>query len=628
MLRFPLRTLLTAAGLLTLAGGVRAQAVPPSESLLPATTRGYVSIADYAQFDASWNKTQIGKLMQDPVMKPFADDLGNQLKAKWAGAHQRLGLAWNDLEGVPGGEFSTGFVYRTGGQPAVAVLVDVTGHVEKARALLDKVTKNLVQQGSKCSQRTVGEVCLIVFDIPKRKADGDNGVDRQAVYFLKGNLLAASDDMAVIQGIAARAAAPAQDRLCSLPAFQAVMKRCQAGSGDLAPHVRWFIDPIGYAEGMAAVAVDPRPRKGRPMWQVLKDQGFSAIQGVGGYVNFAVGKYEVVHRTAVFAPPPYVMAMKMLVLPNAASPPPPTWVPGDVATYTTMSLDVVNAFDNVGTLFDQLVGNGEPVWDDTLQSLKDDPNGPQLDLRKDLVRHLGKRVTILTDYVQPITTASERKLYAVETTNEKALAAAVNRALEGDPTAHKRQFEGHVIWEIIEEDQALPTVQVDHPGFTSIEGARAAAEPPAVGGLPNSAVAVAYGQLMVATHVDFLKKILAKRAAAESLGASADYRLVDQDIQKQQPGQTCARLFLRTDEQYRATYELIRAGKMPESETTFGRILNSMLGDGKEGVVRKQRIDGRKLPDFKVVARYLGPAGMHVTSEASGWFLVGFTLPK
>jgi hypothetical protein len=89
-----------------------------------------------------------------------------------------------------------------------------------------------------------------------------------------------------------------------------------------------------------------------------------------------------------------------------------------------------------------------------------------------------------------------------------------------------------------------------------------------------------------------------------------------------------AQTFGRTDEQTRATYELIRQGKMPESETMLGRVLNTVFGAGKKGVPRKQEVDPRKMPDYEFVRRYLGPAGMQVVSEPDGWFFKGVLLPK
>ena len=60
----------------------------------------------------------------------------------------------------------------------------------------------------------------------------------------------------------------------------------------------------------------------------------------------------------------------------------------------------------------------------------------------------------------------------------------------------------------------------------------------------------------------------------------------------------------------------------------FAKLLNSLLGEGKEGVPRTQRIDGKRLPEYEAVRRYFGPAGMKATSLDEGWMLTGFWLSK
>ena len=117
-------------------------------------------------------------------------------------------------------------------------------------------------------------------------------------------------------------------------------------------------------------------------------------------------------------------------------------MPRDIATYTTLYFDILNAFDNFGSLFDELFGQGETgTWDEVKQSLKEDPNGPQIDLRKELIQHLGQRVSMLTDYQLPITTTSERLLFAIEAKNAKAVAAAIEKLFKNDPTVKRREVE-------------------------------------------------------------------------------------------------------------------------------------------------------------------------------------------
>ena len=144
-------------------------------------------------------------------------------------------------------------------------------------------------------------------------------------------------------------------------------------------------------------------------------------------------------------------------MPNQTDFAPQPWVPRDIATYTTLYFDIANAFEHFGSLFDELFGQGETgVWEEVKQSLKEDPNGPQIDLREDLIKHLGRRVSMLTDYQLPITTTSERLLFAIEATNPKAVAAAIEKLMKNDPTAKRRDVNGQVIWEIVEDESPTP----------------------------------------------------------------------------------------------------------------------------------------------------------------------------
>ena len=92
------------AQLLT-SGVVQIAAAPPaSDRLLPATTRGYVSVPDPSLAYEQWNKTQLGRLIDDPKMRPFVEDFRQQWKDRLSKSNRRLGLTLDDLRDVPGGE--------------------------------------------------------------------------------------------------------------------------------------------------------------------------------------------------------------------------------------------------------------------------------------------------------------------------------------------------------------------------------------------------------------------------------------------------------------------------------------------------------------------------------------------
>lgn len=610
-----------------------AENLPPSETLLPGTTKGFVSISDLERLATHWQKTQLGQLMQDPTMKDFAEDLRSQLEDRLSEAHVRLGLRWEDVKDVPSGEIAFARIQPAPGKAASAAIVQILGRRPQAEALLEKITANLQKQGAKLRQEKIENLQATRVDLPKPEGDEEA---KSYYYVVTDEFLAASDDGGVLRFILARlqGRGDPQQTLAGQKAFAKIMARCQKDAGNEPPQIRWFIEPFGYVEVLQTLAPErlAHRRKGRSILDVLKAQGFTAIQGVGGYVDFAVGEYELLHRTVIFAPPPYEKSMQMVRLPNHQDFRPQPWTPKDVATYTTMYADILHAFDHFGPFFDDMFGEGEKgVWEEVLDGLKNDPNGPQIDLRNDLIVHLTGRATMISDYELPITPTSERLLYALETKNEKAVSDAIRRIMEKDRTMRRREYGGHVIWEAIPPSAApQKTQEVVVGGLPPVGGPKPKPKqqepPPRV--LPTAAVTVAYGHLFVASHFDFLKKVLDHAQKPDPLADRLDYQLVDRTIQSFGVPENCVRFFSRTDEEYRATYELIQQGKMPQSETLFGRLLNQFLGTGKKGEVRKQRIDGSKLPDYQVVARALGPAGLFAYSEQEGWVLVGFTLKK
>jgi hypothetical protein len=619
-------TLCMATALLAGAPAAWAQTGSESENLLPATTKGFLSITNLSDLTAQWKKTQLGQLMDDPVMQPFAKDLRRQLQGRWTGLRDKLGLTLDDLEGVPGGELAVAMIELAPRQSAMCALVDVTGRQPQAQELLQKAAARLTGRGARQTTTTIAETSVRVFTLPQQGG--------QTYYFLKDNLLGAADNAGVVQAVLLRKAGQSGPSLAGVAGFRGVMKRCRKDAGDQTPQIRWFIEPISYMELDRANQADTtrgRTRRGKDMLDIMKNQGFTAIQGIGGFVSVDINSTQVLHRTAIYAPPPYQKSMKMLKFVNNADVTPPAWIPREIATYTTFYADLLHVFDNFGPLFDELFGEGETdVWKDTLEGLRDDPDGPRIDLRGELFANLGQRIISLSDYHVPITPTSERLLFAIEAKDEAKVTAAIKKAMEKDDTMRRRVFEGHVIWESVPPEKKPTTTPV-------IELGRAPAlgpdkddleedETPRL--LPNQAITVANGYLMIASHYDMLTKILRPVNPADTLAKDLDYRVIEAANPKLGAGQGCLWAFSRTEDEYRPTYELIRQGKMPQSETLLARILNTFGGEKKDGTERTQQIDGSKMPDFDYVRRNLGPGGAFGFAEPDGWFIKGYILPK
>ena len=409
------------SGLIGPAGVATADtAFPPSEKIFPATTRGWVSISHGPEFRQRFNRTQYGLLLKDPSMKPFIESVRKELEGSNNGRLGRLGLTLDDLLEVAGGEYALGAVESPAGKLATVVLVDVTGHDAEARGLVDKMNTRMVEQkGTKVAANGGGP--LTVYQFAASENSSRPGEQRIA-FALAGSTLLVGDDPALVTQVMGTLGQGRGDCVGSLPAFGAVMGRCQSQVPATAAAVRWYVDPLPLAKAYQATNPPREKRKGPDYVAILGRQGFDAVKGAGGVVVFDDGGHAMRHHTMVYAPPlagrqPFAadrfdLAARMLQFPDVEAIAPQPWVPRDVAGWTSLQFDLRNAFTTVESLVDDIVGE-KGVYDDVIASVKEDPDGPQIDLEKDLVACLGSRVTLITDHATPIGTDSERIVIAV-----------------------------------------------------------------------------------------------------------------------------------------------------------------------------------------------------------------------
>src|SRR5438105_3804131 len=105
----------------------RAAAAPPSpEQLLPASTAGFVAISDLTKLEQTWQQTQLAKLMADPVMKPFLDDVFPNMK----GGNYLLdiiGLSWDTVRNAGSGDLGWGLILASPTEVSHVLTLDMNG---------------------------------------------------------------------------------------------------------------------------------------------------------------------------------------------------------------------------------------------------------------------------------------------------------------------------------------------------------------------------------------------------------------------------------------------------------------------------------------------------------------------
>ena len=625
---------------------VISRAVQPSEQLLPATTKFSIQIPDLGELRSNFDRTDLGHLMNDPLMQPFVDDLERQLRERLNESERRLGLTWEDLDMIDGGEICMAQIQPNEDktQQATVVIVDTTGHEQEANAILKKIRRNRKKQKAKEKIETVPgtRIKMRVYTLPKKEGQEK---PEETVVFVHDDQLVGTDHKEIARAICRRFDGVHNDHLASVVAYRESMKRLDeeyAKQGDDPPHIRWFMEPFGYLEVRSLI--DDRQLSGIDIIQVLRDTGFrEAIQGVGGFVSFAHHGREVLHRSFVYAPPAvrkvgdsattkYNSAARLLEFPHTSDLEPEDWIPHELASFTTLNWKIKDASIYVEPLVDRILGGeeGEGTYSDIKESLRDDEEGPQIDIDKEFFRYLDDRLIWITDYEVPTSTTSERVMLAVRTNNPKKLAATIRKTMKSDQNATEHNIDGHVVWEVIEtENEVVEPPEIDGlPAFFGEDEDETEEEDPLQPLFPYKVSTIHHGYMIIATHMDLLKSLLNVHPSEQRLNESAEYRRVMQDLEQLGARNDSLKLFARVDEQCRVTYELVKQGIHPESKTLFGNFVNWFYAPEENDKLRKQRIDGTKMPDFQMVRRYLGTTGLYVQTENNGWFVAGSLLPK
>lgn len=581
------------------------------------------------EFKARFDATQLGKLAQDPVMKPFAEDLGNQLRSRFGDTDIQLGLKWEDLSGIYAGEACLARIQPGGkaGEHATAMLIDVTGkdqQIAKVKATIDANMEK--RKATKKSEKIMGFE-VTVYQLKREIGEREQ---REVILGVVENQLLLINHREEATALIGRIKQDGTDILRDAVRFSEVMKNVADESKQTTPHVRWFVDPFTYAEVVRS-ARGQRRRRGKDLRQILQSQGFDAIQAIGGHINLATDGLEALHRTSVYAPPvneetKYQMAARMLDFPAAKQLPTEKWVPRKLATFASFNWKIRSAFEHSISLIDEYVGS-ENFVEDVLEDFEKAKDGPKINVRDEILDFLGEHVIMFSDYNHPMTTKSERVFVAISVVNEAKVADSLRRFWQdgADPTVEKREYKEHVIWEVIPEEEEKLDINL-LPGSGADEDEKDVLGN-AGGPAPNAAMTVARGYLLVSTHLDYLKMVLDDRQKFDSIEQAVDFQFVNKKLNQLGAGVESFRFFSRMDEEYESAYEMIKQGKMPESESMLGRMLNRLLGPEDEGL-RKQEVDGSKMPEYDIVRRYLGPSGSFVKPREDGWFITGVVLNK
>ena len=543
-----------------------AASLAPSEKVFPDTTLAWMSVRDPQGFRERFDRSSYGQLIADPAMKPFVDGLKEQISHNGKQRLAKLGITLEDLAEVVGGEIAVAAIQPKEGRLATVLVVDTTGHEEQARSLVDTLGGRLLERKAKKVTVPGAPEELVVYQLPpaedERKETSPR--DRRVAFALAPSVLVVGDDAVHVGQAFAVLEQGRADALVTLEAFKAIEAQCAPGVPVAAAPLRWFIKPLPFATAWQEANPPREKRKGPDYITIFARQGFDAVQAAGCLLVFSEGGHAVRHHSFVYAPPlegrdpdaldRFDLAARMLRFPATADISPPDWVPQDVGGWTTLQWDLQAAFNSAETLVDDVVGD-VGVYDDVIASLKEDPDGPQIDVEKDLVASLDGSITMISGHVEPLGTDCDRVVIALKCSDEARVAATVAKVMDADSDMQRIELGGQPAWELIDRSHAIPKLEVETPGGSVTHAdeesessrRRQRRREKEEKLLPHAAVSVARGHLLIASHRDVLERVLNAEGKDDRLAESDDFRAMAVEMKRFAPSEVAARSFGRED---------------------------------------------------------------------------------
>ncbi len=112
-----------------------------------------------------------------------------------------------------------------------------------------------------------------------------------------------------------------------------------------------------------------------------------------------------------------------------------------------MAWNAKDAFWKVEGIFDEVAGQ-TGTFDAVIEGIQDDPLGPKIDIKNDVMPYLTSEIYSASDCVEPITPDSKRSLIAIRITDADKLSAVLERAMKNEPHATSVEYKDHKIWKV------------------------------------------------------------------------------------------------------------------------------------------------------------------------------------
>lgn len=616
-------------------GGPAVADRPSAMKLFPEDSLVFVRMANAYEFSQAVRGSSTGRLLADPQLKPFIEQLYGDAAQIYADrAQQFMGISWDDLQKLPHGEVAFAIIARKGRIPAFLLLVDQGDDESVAKAMLDRLIKLAGERGADFSKEKISGVEVTVV----RDADNEN---RMFGVFERENTIVVATDPNVLRGVlwhwdggatanrpatatdppddptaseedeslhATDAAADQPDgedgaeavaedeefvpkrTLAENTKFTSILQQCRRPQ-DPPPHLILFADPIELVRNFGRENGGVQFAMG-----LLPSLGIDGLLAIGSAVTGATGEYDDLSHFHILLENPRSGVLQLPAFEKGDTAP-QSFVPLATETYMAWNWNMRVFYTRLAALVDQFRYQGSV--DEMVEKRLSEPLG--IDFQQDVIDNLAGRYTWMVSYEKPAKFRGQQHVLALEVKDEAVAKESLSKLIEKFSDSFEERRFGQVAYHAITPEWLRNMDEEQRP-----------MEP---------FVAIMDGYLFFGGSCKLFERCVeARDGTTDRLVDSDDYARVTAVLGRETAGKSPVMLSMsRYEETVRQWYDLLTSERTREliDENKEGNPLLAALADA---------LDQHKLPPFEVLAPYLAPAGAVFYDTDNGYHAIGFTL--
>lgn len=597
------------------------QELPKAIDLLPASTQAFTALPKSSEFIKNWRETQLGQLADDERMKDFWSNQQEELRRRLAAAGWQLSLKVEDLENLCSGQAALGLISRpdvTEKPFSLALIVDVADRAEALEKFFQRVGIDMESQKGALKVIDANGIEVKHYSIPKLSADGRA---RDSYFAVSKDQLLISDDLRSIQELIEAQSKPREDSLAKSELYTKIQQRIVRD--EHTAEIEYFVKPLGLGKLLRSISAQ-KGKKQVDLLKLLEDQGFGSILAAAGSVQLAKEDLDMHHQGFVLREEELPESVQILDFPNQKALVPPAWISAGSASVMGFSWNFSEAFPKLRGIVDAYIGDAQ--FDEILEQIKNDPQGPQIDIRKEILPHIGQEFYTVTEIIEPITPDSKRSLICIKLNDpENKLYGVLNRYSKSEPGSSIEDVGDYRIWKFSNDEEEEEVIEFNNPGNKNSKEEEDEEKPL----LNKWGVCIVDGYFVFASNPESLVQVIenAKNQAIhgdfEKLSSVQSVRAMQEKLLSAE-GQSFSEIDL-ADRSAEMQYELFRQGILPQSRSLMAIIAERILKTDKS---KPQEFQGSKLPPYDQVKHFFTPRGFVVRSEKDGWGIDAFILGK